>query len=64
MYIALAAWLLLSLGLSMRREKKKHAVLMCAGILTDLLLVLHLQLTRNAIEVATSLTLGFGSSYT
>lgn len=58
MTVAALAYFLLVTGLLKRKENKKtHAILMSLGILTDLLLVLVLEIQRGAIDTTFSFTL-------
>lgn len=59
MYIAALAWLCLALGYAARKDRRKHIPLMLTGILLDILLVLYLQLAREAIQTAASFELGW-----
>lgn len=57
MWIASLAWVLLVIGYFKRRCRNTHIKFMCAGIFTDILLVLYLQLTRGAIQKALEFSL-------
>lgn len=55
MYIASAAWILIVTGYLNRSTRSRHVPLVLSGIILDLLLVVYLQLTRDAVETALSL---------
>jgi len=57
MYIATVAWLCLVLGVLNRKKRKKHVPLMLTGITLDFLLVLYLQVVRDAIQKAAEFSL-------
>jgi len=59
MYIASLAWILILFGFFKRREKRLHVPLVLSGITMDFGLVLYLQITRDAIQKASSGTLDF-----
>ena len=52
MWVATFAWMLLVVGFVRRTNRKQHVALMLSGILLDILLVLYLQVTREAIQTA------------
>jgi Kef-type K+ transport system membrane component KefB len=52
--IASGAWILLTAGLISRHRPTTHRVLIVIAIVTDVALVLHLQVTRGAIQQALS----------
>ena len=57
MMIATVAYLSLLTGLLLRSRRKPHACLMITGIVLDVLLVLVLELQRDAIATAVGFTL-------
>ncbi len=59
MMIATVAWLLLSAGYVLRTRKFIHVALMHGAILLDMTLVVHLQLTRDAVQTAASFSLAW-----
>ncbi len=46
------AMVLIALGLRFRRDRRRHVRLMTAALVTDLLLVIAVELTRGAVEKA------------
>lgn len=58
MYVATLAWVLLLGAYVLRQRRWLHVPLAVAGMLLDVMLVVHLQLTRDAVQKAASLTLG------
>lgn len=52
MYVASFAWILLALGVLLRKHREIHIRLMLGGIGLDLALVLYLQYTRRAVQKA------------
>lgn len=60
MQVATANFFLLLTGFILRNSNRKaHAILMGLGILSDLVLVLTLQIQRNAVETALAFKLSF-----
>lgn len=57
MWIATAAWLSLLLAYRFRATTRLHVFFAYVGILSDLSLVLYLQLTRSAVQTAISFRL-------
>jgi hypothetical protein len=57
MWIAVLAWILLTVGLIKRKERTLHVLLMRLGIVIDIALVLYLQLTREAVQTAAEFSL-------
>ena len=57
MLIATVAWMLLTTGLVVRKNKSQHVALMLLGILLDIGLVVYLQLTREAVQTAVEFSL-------
>jgi len=57
MWIASVAWLLLALGYTQRRNRKRHVPLVLAAIGMDIGLVLYLQFTRSAVQKALEFSL-------
>ncbi|RIL10543.1 MAG: hypothetical protein DCC75_04165 [Proteobacteria bacterium] len=57
MWIATLAWALLVLGYRMRKRRAVHIECMLAGITLDILLVLYLQITRQAVQTALEFSL-------
>ena len=58
MWIATFAWACLVLGYLRRKDTKTHVPLVVVGILTDVLLVIYLQITRSAVQTALEFSLG------
>lgn len=52
MYIALMAWLCLAFGFAKRKDRSVHIPFVLLGITLDFLLVLYLQVTRDAVGTA------------
>ncbi len=52
MYIASFAWFLIVFGYTRRKNLFQHIPLVLAGICCDILLVLYLQFTREAVQEA------------
>jgi hypothetical protein len=57
MWIATAAWLSLLLAYRFRRIRTLHVCFALGGMFCDISLVLYLQITRSAIQTATSFSL-------
>lgn len=57
MWIATCAWSLLVVGYFFRFRRRLHVPLMLAGIFCDIVLVLYLQVTREAIQTALGFSL-------
>jgi hypothetical protein len=58
MYFALLSWAVMAYGYSRRKDRSVHVPFMSLGIIMDTMLVLYLQVTRDAIGTA----LGFSLS--
>jgi len=52
MYIATAMWLLMVLGFLNSKNRRLHVPLVLTAMLGDLVLVLYLEFTREAVETA------------
>ncbi len=57
MYIATCAWLLLLIGYANRKNRRRHVPIMLTGIFLDVALVVYLQITRNAVQIALNFSL-------
>lgn len=62
MYCASLAWIILITGFIFRHKRSYHASMMTLGMLIDIILVLYLQVTRDAIQSAISLENSFFQS--
>ncbi|OVE80464.1 hypothetical protein BVY02_00040 [bacterium J17] len=59
MFIATLACVLLIVGYLFRFKRRLHIALMSSGIFLDVLLVLYLQLTRDAVQTALQFELDY-----
>jgi hypothetical protein len=58
MMLASGSYLMISCGFAFRKNKNIHAPCMAIGVLTDLGLVLTLEIQRHAVETALQFSLG------
>lgn len=57
MYFALLSWAVMAYGYSRRKDRSVHVPFMILGIVMDTMLVLYLQITRDAIGTALEFSL-------